>query len=77
VATVSAQTLSNCVDACRAANPQKKAYLNCVSGCEGQFMLGTGNTEVDDGKGGKVFTDNLGGKVFIDSEGGKVFVPPQ
>jgi hypothetical protein len=77
VASVSAQTLSDCIDVCKANNPKRKDYLACVTGCENQFMLGDGNTQTNDANGGKVFADPLGGKVFVDANGGKVFAPPQ
>ena len=76
VATVSAQSLSDCVDACRKNNKKRAEYLVCVTGCENKFLLGSGNTVVADANGGKVFSDTLGGKVFIDANGGKVFTPP-
>jgi hypothetical protein len=76
VAKISAQSLSDCIDQCRRQYPGKTKYFACTNNCEGQFMLGDGNTQADDGNGGKVFTDTLGGKVFIDAEGGKVFQAP-
>jgi len=75
MAKVSAESLSRCVDVCRAKNKDDAKYLACITVCENDFLLGDGNTVAPDGKGGKVFTDTAGGKVFIDAKGGKVFRP--